>query len=67
MNMEEINTLVDLFLILDTKKKDGEIEDYDVNFDSENGVIDIKLLPKKAVEEINVDFTITPDGIESNE
>lgn len=59
MDNRKANEIIDIYQ--EVKK---EIDDFDIKFDEENNTLNITTLRKQEVEYINVNFTITPTGVE---
>lgn len=59
MDNRKANEIIDIYQ--EVKK---EIDDFDIKFDEENNTLNITTLRKQVVEYINVNFTITPTGVE---
>ena len=66
MNNHKANTIIDVVQSLIELKESGEILDLQIHWDEENNVLDIKTVPKQVTKFIQLDFTITPTGIEYN-
>jgi hypothetical protein len=62
MTNEKANTILDVFKTMEELKKNGDIQYINYEWDEKNNTFNITTVPKKTVEHIEVNFTITPSG-----
>ena len=62
MTDDKANTVIDVFSTLKQMIERGEILDYAINWDEENNVLDIHLVPIMPLKFINIDFNVTSMG-----
>jgi hypothetical protein len=67
MTNREADNLINVFRELENQIKNGEILDYNLNYDEKTGVLDICIVPLKSVAFIENVITITPDGVKFDE
>jgi hypothetical protein len=59
---EKANIILNVIQSLESLKENDVIQDFSIDWDEENNILHIIGLPKKVVEYININFTITPSG-----
>jgi len=64
MTDDKVNTIVDIYQTLIDLKKNGTLVDLDFNWDEENNTLEIKTVPKQVIKHIQLNFTVTPTGID---
>jgi len=64
MTNDKANTIIGVVQTLMELKKDGTLVDLNFKWDEENDTLDIRTVPKQAIQHIKCNFTITPTGVE---
>lgn len=44
--------------------ENGEVQSIKFDYDEENGILNIFVVPVKVVEHVNINITVTPTGVE---
>ncbi len=67
MTNDKADELIDVVTTIKEMVERGEIEDYDFYYNNETGVLEIKATPVTGLVYLNLNFTITPNGVEFEE
>lgn len=67
MTDSKANDLIDIVTNIREMVGRGEIKDYRFHFDEETNTLEIKVTPVTSLQYLNVNFTITPTGVEFEE
>lgn len=66
MKKEVKESFDSIFKKINNMTENKEIKSIKFNYDSENNILDIKIVPVKVVEHVTIDFIVTPTGVELN-
>lgn len=67
MTDDKVNELIDITTNIREMVGRGEIQNYRFSFDEETNTLEIKVTPVTSLQYLNINFTITPTGVEFEE
>jgi len=63
MTNDKANSIIDIIEELNDLKNRGEILDLNIKWDEENNTLDVKAVPKHAIQFVQLDVTVSPTGV----
>ena len=67
MTDDKANDLIDIVTNIREMVGNGQIKDYSFHYDEETNTLEIKATPIRSLQYLNINFTITPTGVEFKE